>query len=156
MKPQAYFTSTSAQFKDSSWTPDKIQGLGDSSDILFITAKPIISTAKTLINTSKVVSPVLVKGGTKLINKAGQGYDDLTLGAIKKINKIAPSVGNVILDPKKSAAIIGGVGIVNDVFNEGSPIPSTVKGTLGALGNNLRDVEKNKKKIDTLTENIVE
>ena len=143
MKPQAYFTSTSAQFKDSSWTPDTTQGLGDSSDILFITAKPIISTAKTLINTSKVVSPVLVKGGTKVINKAGQGYDDVTLGAIKKINKIAPSVGNVILDPKKSAAIIGGVEIVNDVFNES--MPATTKS--GQLYNIYDQFDKAKKNI---------
>ena len=95
MKPQAYFTSTSVQFKDSSWTPDKIQGLGDSNDILFITAKPIINTAKTLINMSKVVSPVLVKGGKKILNKASKDYDDLTLGMTKQVNQIVPKVNNV-------------------------------------------------------------
>ena len=129
MKPQAYFTSTSAQFKDSSWTPDKIQGLGDSSDILFITAKPIISTAKTLINTSKVVSPVLVKGGTKLINKAGQGYDDLTLGAINKINKVIPNTTNKFLNnPTKYTQ--GGTDAVESYLPYGTPTPSQVGGAI--------------------------
>ena len=68
--------------------------MGDSSDILFITAKPIINTAKTLINTSKVVSPILVKSGTKLINKAGQSYDDLTLGMTKVVEKVSPTLAN--------------------------------------------------------------
>ena len=117
MKPQAYFTSTSAQFKDSSWTPDKTQGLGDSSDILFITAKPIISTAKTLINTSKVVSP-------KVIKKTGQVYDDVTLGMTKAVEKVSPTLANP-QNAKRGKDFIDG-------FNAKSPKMDNIKETFNS------------------------
>ena len=87
MKPQAYFTSTSAQFKDSSWTPDKTQGLDNQGVPLFPATRLGITGAKAIITTSKVLTP-------KVIKQTGKVYDDVTLGMTKVVEKVSPTLAN--------------------------------------------------------------
>ncbi len=105
MTSQPYFTATNEQLKDSNWKPDITVGLEDSSYIIFPTGK----VGQTVANGTKGVSPIIQKGG--------QIYDDVTLGAIQGMNKIAPDlIGKYIINPNNSLKIIGGIEIGNDIF----------------------------------------
>ena len=143
MESQEYFTSTPEQFKDSDWTPNSTIGMGNQL------LGPVTPVAGSITSTtaSKVITSVF-NNSKYLINNSGKVYDDLTLGTIDQINKVAPNLTNkYILDPYNSLKIIGGIEITNDVLNESSPIPGTVKGTIGSTMYNVG------KEIKSLIEN---
>ncbi|QOG12847.1 filamentous hemagglutinin N-terminal domain-containing protein [Arcobacter sp. FWKO B] len=129
MSPQPMFTSTLSQFINNGYTMDSTIGLVDSS----ATFVPTVKVGQTFYNTGKVVTPYVVR-------QTGQVYDDVTLGIISQGNKVAPNLTNkYILDPYNSLKIIGGIEVINDIFNESNPIPSTVKGAIGSLIKNIDD-----------------
>ena len=146
MVSQSYFTSTDEQYKNSNWKPDSTKGLEDNS----LTFVPTVKVGQTVGNATKEVSPVVIK-------KTGQVYDDVTLGMIQGANSVVPNITNkYILDPTNSLKIIGFGEVVNDIFNESSPIPSTVKGTIGSLLNNIsNENEKSiQEKLNYLNKNL--
>ncbi len=102
---------------------------------------PSTKVGQSLSTTTKEISPVIIKNSEQL-------YDDATLGVIKKANNIAPNFTNkYILDSKNSLKIIGGVEVANDIFNDSTPIPSSVKGTIGSTIYNIE------KELKSLVEN---
>lgn len=115
MTPQKMFTSTKEQYNDSSYNPNSSVGLEDSSLIFLPSAK----VGQTLGTATKEVSPIIIQ-------KSGQVYDSVTLGTINQLNNVAPNLtSRYILDTGNSLKIIGGIGIINDVFNPAEPIPSS-------------------------------
>lgn len=127
MTPQGYFTATDEQNKDSNWKPDSSIRLEDSS----LTFVPTVKVGQTLSKTTTELSPIIIQ-------KTEQFYDNATLGMIQGINNIAPNITNkYILDPTNSLKIIGGIDVANDIFNESSPFPSSIKGAYGGLINNF-------------------
>ena len=146
MTAQSYFTSTKEQFNNSNYNPNSSVGLEDSS----LTFVPTVKVGQTLTTTTKEVSPIIIQ-------KTGQVYDDVTLGIIQGSNSVVPNITNkYILDPTNSLKIIGFGEVVNDIFNESSPIPSTVKGTIGSLLNNIsNENEKSiQEKLNYLNKNL--
>ncbi|MCG3671605.1 filamentous hemagglutinin N-terminal domain-containing protein [Aliarcobacter butzleri] len=111
MTSQPYFTSSQEQFKDSNWKPDITVGLEDNSYIIFPTGK----VGQTVGNAGKEISPIIIQ-------KGGQVYDDVTLGAIQGMNKVAPDLtGKYIINPNNSLKIIGGIGILDGYYGGSSP-----------------------------------
>lgn len=50
----------------------------------------------------------------------------MTLRTTNQFNNLAPNLTNTyIINPNNSLKIIGGIGIINDVFNPAEPIPSS-------------------------------
>jgi len=132
MISQQFFTSTDEQYKNSNWKPDSTKGLEDNS----LTFVPTVKVGQTLGTATKEVSPIIIQ-------KSGQVYDDGTLEMIQGVNSVIPNITNkYILDPTNSLKIIGFGEVVNDIFNESSPIPSTVKGTVGSLLNNISNEDE--------------
>jgi filamentous hemagglutinin len=81
MTPQAYFTATDEQYKDSNWKPDSSIRLEDSSLMFLLSTK----IGQTLGTATKEVSPIIIQ-------KSGQVYDDMTLGTINQFNNFAPNL----------------------------------------------------------------
>ncbi|MDD2581707.1 MAG: hypothetical protein PHR66_06920 [Desulfuromonadaceae bacterium] len=127
MTPQKMFTSTKEQYNDSNYNPNSSKGLVDSSYVFM----PSMKIGQTLSKTTTELSPIIIQ-------KTEQFYDNATLGMIQGINNIAPNITNkYILDPTNSLKIIGGIDVANDIFNESSPFPSSIKGAYGRLINNF-------------------
>ena len=132
MTSQPYFTSSQEQFKDSNWKPDITVGLEDNSYIIFPTGK----VGQTVGNGTKDVSFIIIQ-------KGGQLYDDVTLGAIQGMNKVAPNLtGKYIINPNNSLKIIGGIEVGNDIFNESMPA-TTKTGILYNMYDNYENLIKN-------------
>jgi hypothetical protein len=108
------------------------KGLEDNS----LTFVPTVKVGQILTTTTKEISPIIIQ-------KTGQVYDDVTLGMIQGANSVVPNITNkYILDPTNSLKIIGFGEVVNDIFNESSLFPSTVKGTVGSLLNNISNEDE--------------
>ena len=124
---QQIFTATDQQYKDSSLDIDSNVGIQPTllggAEIL----TPIGRILKTVHTTTKTISPVFINSGKKVLNKADNVFENVTLGAIRKLNDVAPIAGNVIIDPKKSITIISGIDIASDILTDINPIPSSTK-----------------------------
>ncbi|WP_152021169.1 hypothetical protein [Aliarcobacter butzleri] len=119
MTSQPYFTSSQEQFKDSNWKPDITVGLEDNSYIIFPTGK----VGQTVGNAGKEISPIIIQ-------KGGQLYDDVTLGAIQGMNKVSPNLTNNYL--KNPSIYIQGV---DDIITSILPgIPANTKIGVSTFG----------------------
>jgi hypothetical protein len=91
------------------------KGLEDNS----LTFVPTVKVGQILTTTTKKISPIIIQ-------KTGQVYDSVTLGTINQLNNVVPNLtSRYILDTGNSLKIIGGIGIINDVFNPAEAIPSS-------------------------------
>lgn len=110
MLGQKFFTSTPEQFKDSSWTPDNITGLGDQGIGPFV---PVGRVGQTLGTGIKEISPSVFKSGKILVGKTGQVYDDIGRKVYIKQQEI-PVVKHFGADE------------INDIFNESMPATTKI------------------------------
>ena len=116
------------------------------------------AVTQTVIKGSKVASPLFVQSAKKGINKVDTFYDDITFNSITQIQKVSPTLTNYIIsNPVK---IVGGVEVINDVFNPSAPIPSTFRGSMGVMIDKIITIDKEHvtdtvNYIKNLTPNIV-
>ncbi len=116
--------------------PISTGGMQEASEIL-IPGAPIL---KTSTKTSILLSKEGIKQADKLYLKTGIKTDAYIQ------NKVIPSVKdgyyegkNFVYTPENVVKITGGIEIINDIINDGSPIPNTIKGTYGATIKNIYD-----------------
>jgi len=83
-----------------------------------------------------------VETGKAIIQKSGEVYDDVTLGVHKVVNEVSPTIGNKALDTKIVLPVIGTGEVINDIFNDSAPIPSTPIGAIGSAIKNINSETK--------------
>lgn len=144
------FISTQSQFENSGYQPDVSLGLGYGDVIMF----PTFKIGSTVLNTRTEIAPSAFNGGKVIINtvnkKANGIYDDVTLGTINQINNISPTIGNVLLDTRIVLPVIGTGEVINDYYNDSSPIPSTLFGTIFSGKKNLQDLINDENKMNDI------
>ena len=147
MNSQQLFTATQEQKNNPDYTPSSTIGLGDMSLETIPMLKVGVGTAKVVGTATKEIAPKVVSGGKKVVKKVDEVYDDVTLGAIKKVNDVVPNTTNKFLNnPTKYTQ--GGIDAVES-YLPGIPSPSRIGyGTALAneLYNQLTNNENNKSK----------
>jgi len=64
------------------------------------------------------------------------------LGVHKVVNEVSPTIGNKALDTKIVLPVIGTGEVINDIFNDSAPIPSTPIGAIGSAIKNINSETK--------------
>ncbi|WP_151951330.1 hypothetical protein [Aliarcobacter butzleri] len=137
MTSQPYFTSSQEQFKDSNWKPDITVGLEDNSYIIFPTGK----VGQTVGNTTKEVSPIIIKGADNFNTSLGIQTQNIINQSLPKLENAYYSSKVFVNTPEN---IIKGMVIGDTIYGAVSPEPPMTGTQLIGVGlSKTYDVIKN-------------